>query len=179
MNTITHTQRYLPHELSTKFHAVKLYRQGHSSHFVCRRYHISKSSLMRWNKRFDDTKQSLMNRSHRPLSPHPNSHTPQGLKWIRDFHRVNPHISLCELYGKLRSQKGYSRHPGSLYRVFRRLGYSFKPPSPTKPYKPRKYPTPNQIGIKWQMDVKYVPSNCYTGTLSDKFYQYTVIDEAS
>lgn len=179
MNTITHTQRYLPHELSTKFYAVKLYRQGYSVRFVCRRYHISKASLMRWNKRFNGTKESLMNHSHRPLSPHPNSHTPQELKWICDFHRVNPHISLCELYGKLRSQKGYSRHPGSLYRVFRRLGYSSNDPSPAKPYKPQKYHTPAQIGIKWQMDVKYVPSNCYTGTLPDRFYQYTVIDEAS
>lgn len=178
-NTITHTQRYLPHELSTKFHAVKLYRQGHSVRFVCRRYHVSKASLMRWNKRFDGTKESLLDRSHRPHSPHPDSHTEQELKWIRDYHRANPHISLCELYGKLRSRKGYSRHPGSLYRVFRRLGYSSRPPSSKKPYKPQKYDTPSQIGVKWQMDVKHVPSACYVGSLPDKFHQYTVIDEAS
>ena len=29
------------------------------------------------------------------------------------------------------------------------------------------------------MDVKVVPKKCYTGELQDKFYQYTVIDEAS
>ena len=29
------------------------------------------------------------------------------------------------------------------------------------------------------MDVKYVPSACYTGQVPQKFYQYTVIDEAS
>ncbi|KPJ21750.1 integrase [Streptococcus phocae] len=29
------------------------------------------------------------------------------------------------------------------------------------------------------MDVKYVPKHCYTGQLPDKFYQYTMIDEAS
>ena len=29
------------------------------------------------------------------------------------------------------------------------------------------------------MDVKIVPKKCYTGELQDKFYQYTVIDEAS
>ena len=38
MNTITHSQRYLPHELSTKFYAVKLYRTGVGISFVCRRY---------------------------------------------------------------------------------------------------------------------------------------------
>ena len=29
------------------------------------------------------------------------------------------------------------------------------------------------------MDVKYVPSVCYVGTDGEKFYQYTMIDEAS
>ena len=56
MNNITYTQRYLPHELVTRYHAVKLYRNGYSVPIVCRRYHISKSSLMRWNKQFDGDK---------------------------------------------------------------------------------------------------------------------------
>ena len=122
MNRITHSQRYLPHEFTTKYYAVKLYRSGASVSFVCRRYKISKSSLLRWNKKYDGTKESLRDKSHRPLSQHPNAHTEQELKWIRDLHRRNPHISVCELYGKLRTQKGYRRHPGSLYRVFVRLG---------------------------------------------------------
>lgn len=63
INTITHSQRYLPHELNTKFFAVQLYRTGVGVFFVCRRYHISKSSLMRWNKKFNGTKKSLI--SHR------------------------------------------------------------------------------------------------------------------
>lgn len=179
MNTITYSQRYLPHDLNTKFHAVKLYRTGVGVSFVIRRYHISKSSLMRWNKKFDGTRDSLIDKSHRPHSQHPNAHTDLELKWIRDCHRRNPHISVCELYGKLRTAKGYSRHPGSLYRVFRRLGYSSSSPSTKKPYKLKPYDTPTQLGIKWQMDVKYVPSACYSGSVPQKFYQYTVIDEAS
>ena len=39
MDIVTHSQRYLPHTLDTKFHAVKLYRAGYSVSFVCRRYH--------------------------------------------------------------------------------------------------------------------------------------------
>lgn len=179
MNTITHSQRYLPHTITTKFYAVKLYRSGVGVDFVCRRYHISKSSLMRWNKRFDGTKDSLRDKSHRPKSPHPNAHTETELKWIRDFHRRNPHISVCELYGRLRTEKGYSRHPGSLYRVFVRLGYSSKAPSTKKMSKPKPYDTPTELGIKWQMDVKHVPTICYSGTVPQKFYQYTVLDEAS
>lgn len=180
MNTIPYSQRYLPHELNTKFYAVKLYRQVKNVSFVCRRYHISKASLMRWNKAFDGTRESLVNKSHRPHRQHPNAHTQQELSWIRNYHRRNPHISVCELYGKLRTDKGYSRHPGSLYRVFRRLGFSSEPPSSRKAsYTPKPYNTPEQIGIKWQMDVKYVPSSCYTGRIYQRFYQYTVIDEAS
>lgn len=179
MNTITHSQRYLPHDLNTKFYAVKLYRSGVGVAFVCRRYKISKSSLLRWNKKFDGTRDSLRNKSHRPLTPHPNSHTPQELKWIQDYHRRNPHISICELYGKLRTQKGYSRHPGSLYRVYCRLGFSSKAPSTKKVRKPQPYDTPTQLGIKWQLDVKHVPAACYSGTVPQKFFQYTVIDEAS
>lgn len=179
MNSITHSQRYLPHTLDTKFHAVKLYRSGYSVSFVCRRYHISKSSLMRWNRKFDGSRDSLMDKSHRPLSKHPNAHTDEELKWIQDLHRRNPHISVLEMYGKLRANKGYSRHPGSLYRVLRRLGYSSYAPSTKKKRKTMPYDTPVMPGVKWQMDVKYVPAACYVGSVPQRFFQYTVIDEAS
>lgn len=179
MDIITHSQRYLPHEINTKYYAVKLYRTGVGVSFVCRRYKISKSSLLRWNKKFDGSKDSLADRSHRPLTKHPNAHTDEELKWIQNYHRRNPHISICELYGKLRTDKGYSRHPGSLYRVFRRLGYTSSAPSTKKKRKNKPYDTPAKPGIKWQMDVKYVPAACYNGSVPQKYYQYTVIDEAS
>lgn len=66
MSIITPIKRYLPHELHTRIHAVKLYRSEHDISFVCRRYKVSKSSLLRWNKRYDGTPGSLMDRSHRP-----------------------------------------------------------------------------------------------------------------
>lgn len=179
MNTIPYTRRYLPHEFTAKYHAVKLYRTGVGISFVCRRYKTSKSSLLRWNKKFDGTKESLMDKSHRPLTRHPHSHTQQELKWICDYTSRNPNISVCELYGRLRADKGYSRHPGRLYRVFVQLGFSSKSSSTQKAYTPKPYNTPDKIGVKWQMDLKYVPSACYTGQVTQKFYQYTVIDEAS
>lgn len=179
MKSIAHSQRYLPHTIETRFYAVKLYRGGSSVSFVCRRYHISKASLMRWNKRFDGTRDSLKDKSHRPVRPHPHAHTETELKWICDLHRRNPHISVCEMYGKLRSQKGYLRHPGSLYRVYRALGFTSKAPSTKKKRQPQKYDTPAKLGVKWQMDVKYVPRACYVGKIPEKFYQYTMIDEAS
>lgn len=180
MDSITQNKRYLPHEISTKINSVKLYRQTKDIGFVCRRYHISKASLMRWNKQYDGTKESLEPKSHKPLTPHPNSHTEEELKWIKDYHRRNPNISICELYGKLREDKAYSRHPGSLYRVFVRLGFRKKVESTKKKYKHLgKYDTPEAIGEKWQMDVKYVPKSCDSSDEKEQYYQYTVIEEAS
>ncbi len=180
MSIVTQNKRYLPHEITTKVQSVKLYRQTKDIGFVCRRYHISKASLMRWNKQYDGTKDSLAPKSHRPHSPHPNAHTETELEWIRNLHRRNPNISVNELYGKLRQQKAYSRHPGSLYRVFVRLGFRKTVESTKKKSKHNgHYDTPEKLGIKWQMDVKYIPAVCYVGTAGEKFYQYTVIDEAS
>ena len=180
MSSITQNKRYLPHEITTKENSVKQYRQTKDIGFVCRRYHISKASLMRWNKQYDGSRESLAPKSHRPHTQHPNAHTEQELNWIRNLHRRNPNISVCEMYGKLRQEKAYSRHPGSLYRVFVRLGYRTKVESTKKKSKHTgHYDTPEELGIKWQMDVKYVPAACYAGTDGDKFYQYTMIDEAS
>ena len=72
-------KRYLPHTVSTKEGAVRLYRQTRDIDFVLRRYHISKASLMRWNKLYDGTRVSLAPRSHRPHSQHPNAHTEEEL----------------------------------------------------------------------------------------------------
>ncbi len=178
MSSIPQTNRYIPHEFNTKYYAVNLYRKGYSVSFVCRRYKISKSSLMRWNKKYNGSKESLFDKSHRPLTPHPNSHTVIEIKWINDYLRRNPNISLCELYGKLRCEKGYSRHASSLFRFLRKKGIYTNKEKKNK-YKPKKYNTPKELGIKWQMDVKYVPTNCYSGNDKQRFYQYTMIDEAS
>ena len=157
-----------------------MYRSTKDIDYVCRKYHVSKASLMRWNKRYDGTRESLENGSHRPKTPHPNAHTPKELKWIIDYHRRTPNISICEMYGKLREEKAYTRHPGSLYRVFVRLGFRKKVESTKKKSKHNgKYDTPTVLGEKWQMDVKYVPTACYSGKDDQKFYQYTVIEEAS
>ena len=179
MTIISQNKRYYPHDLSTKFNAVNLYRNGNPISFVCRRYKISKASLMRWNKKFDGTKESLIDKSHKPIKPHPNSHTEEELKWIKDYIKRNPNISMIELYGKLRINKGYSRHACSLFRVLRKLGYYKQKQHQYKKYSPKPYNTPENIGVKWQLDVKYVPKDCYVGKVPDKFYQYTVIDEAS
>ena len=179
MSHYTTKRCYCPHQIVTKVRAVETYRRIKDIDYVCRKYKISKASLMRWNKLYDGTKESLTPKSHRPHRPHPKAHTEQEIKWIKDYHRRNPNISICELYGKLRREKAYTRHPGSLYRVFVRLGYRKKVESTKKKRKNKHYDTPEILGEKWQMDVKYVPEACYVGVDGDKFYQYTMIEEAS
>lgn len=92
------------------------------------------------------------------MTPHPNAHTETELKWIRDLHHRNPHIFICEMYGKLRSQKGYARHPGSLYRIFKALGFSYKAPSAKKKRKPQKYHTPDSL---FQADIFFIKKDKY------------------
>ena len=115
MNSISQNLRYLPHELKTRENAVKTYRNGNSIDYVCRKYHISRTSLYRWDKRYDGSKESLVDKSHRPFTPHPRAHTEEEITWIKNLVRKNPHITLCELWMKLRVNKSYSRHIGSLY----------------------------------------------------------------
>ena len=61
-----------------------------------------------------------MDKSHKPISKHPNDHTLERLKWINNFIRRNPTISMTKLYGKLRINKGYYRHACSLFRPLRK-----------------------------------------------------------
>ena len=186
-NSITENnkKRYLPHDINTRKYAVEMYRNCGDIEYVCRKYHISRISLWRWNKIYNGTKESIMDKSHRPRSKHPNSHTNQEIRWIRNYVRRNPRITLCELWIKLKREKGYKRTITALYRVMRRLdikfykGMNIKNTSKKKHNK--KYETPKNVGEKGQMDVKYVPNECKSPQIPEdkRFYQYTYIDEAT
>lgn len=169
------------HDIKTKFHAVKTYRSGHFSVLhVCQKYHISKASLMRWNKVFNGDIESLKEKSRRPHSKHPNAHTPLEIDKIQNLIKRNPHIGLTELYTKLQAQTNYHRHYCSLYRVLKRIGYYTNRSIIRKKYRPKKYHTPEALGEKMQLDVKFVPSDCNANLRDDyRYYQYTIIDEAS
>lgn len=89
-------KRYLPHELTTKINSAKLYRQTKDIDFVLHRHHISKESLMFWNKLYNVTRKSFMAKSHRPHSRHPNAHTKEELSVPRStdpgiLAHPNPH----------------------------------------------------------------------------------------
>ncbi len=168
-----------PYTAQEKLRALKLWRTS-TTEFVCHRFHCSERSLWRWKSRYDGTLASLENGSCRPKSAHPRSQSEEEKRNIRILLRRNPGISLNELYGKLRDRYSYTRHYVTLYKYLRSLGVYGKVEERER-YTPKPYATPEHIGEKMQLDVKYVPSACKAKCLPGyaNYYQYTIIDEAT
>ncbi len=168
-----------PYTAKEKLKALTLWKTS-STEFVCHRYHCSDRSLRRWRQQYDGSLLSLENGSHRPLTPHPREQTEEEKRNIQNLIRRNKDIGLNELYGKLRLNYGYTRNPATLYRYLKRIGF-YDNRKKKKPYKPKPYNTPEHIGEKWQLDVKFVPFECRRAAMNGdrRFYQYTVIDEAT
>ena len=140
-----------------------------------RKYNRSRSYIYFWKARYDGTIESLANHSKRPHS-HPNQHTDQELKLIRNMRRRNPGLGMIELWHRLR-KRGYSRCPESLFRVMRRLNM-FPQAQAKKKYKPKPYQQMSRPGERIQVDVKVVPRSCIADSELHLF-QYTAIDEYS
>ena len=171
MNTIT--------QITTRRQAIIKYAEKKGVTAAARRYNVGRASIYRWIERYDGTLESLKNRSHRPHS-HPNQHTEEEIKLIKDMRKRNTHTGLVVFWVKLR-QKGYTRSIPSLWRMLKKLELKpVKPPNPKyipKPYEKMQYP-----GQRVQIDVKFVPDACIVGDAKyegRKFYQYTAIDEYS
>ena len=169
MEKITQTMRFRQ--------AVIEYSLKHGVTQTAIRYKLNRQYVYRWRKRYDGTLQSLADRSHRPHS-HPNQHTPDEIKLIRNMRRRNPNTGIVVFWVKLR-QRGYTRSISGLYRFLRKHGQMAAPlPNPKyipKPYEQMQYP-----GQRVQIDVKYVPDVCIVGQEErTKWYQYTFIDEYS
>jgi len=140
-----------------------------------RKYNKSRSYIYFWKKRFDGTPESLACESRRPHH-HPNQHTEEELRMIRNMHRRNPRIGIVDLWTRLR-KRGYRRCVESLWRVMRREGMAQKE-KPEKKYIPKPYEQMQYPGQRIQFDVKVVPRYCIADPQL-KLYQYTAIDEYS
>ena len=77
MGILAHNRRYLPHEIVTRIQSVIRYRETKDWRYVCRKYKISRASLLRWNKQYDGTRESIADKSHKPRRQHPN---PTGIQ---------------------------------------------------------------------------------------------------
>lgn len=119
--------------------------------------------------------ESLACQSHKPHR-HPNQHTEEELKLIRDMRRRNPMLGMVEFWFRLR-QRGYTRRLESLFRVMRKLGM-FPQGEKKKPYVPKPYEQMTYPGQRIQVDVKVVPLKCIADP-ELRLFQHTAIDEFS
>ena len=149
------------------------YAQKYGVSRASRKYNKGRSYIYFWLARWDGSVESLACQSRRPHS-HPNQHTPEELKLIRDMRRRNPKLGMIELWCRLR-KRGYQRCPESLFRVMRRLGM-FPPAEEKKGYTPKPYEQMQYPGQRVQVDVKVVPRKCITDPTL-RLFQYTAIDE--
>jgi transposase len=142
------------------------------------KFKMHRKTIYRWREKYDGTAQSLKNKSRRPHS-HPNQHTAEEIKIIKDYKFKNKETGLVVLWVKLK-RAGYCRSITGLYRVMQRLGIYNKTPSKKKEYEPKPYQQMTYPGERVQIDVKYVPAKSLTKEVKEmdgKYYQYTAIDE--
>ncbi len=137
-------EKYLPHDIDIKYNACKMYQECQDIKAVCQKYSISRTSLYRWLNRFNGTKESLMDKSHKPKTKHLNAHTEEELNYIMEYIKKNPNMTSCELYNKLKEEKGYSRNKVSFYRLLQKKGL----------YK--------YTYTKWKIDINQINKNQYT-----------------
>lgn len=148
---------------------------------VCSYYHVSRSSVHRWVKRYDGTDESLMLKSHKPHSIHPKSVSAEFVALVLNKHRRCPDKSPFLIWVEIMKSKRFKHCFMSVLRVLQRNNaYKKYETKPKKNLHTQVYDTPEVVGIKWQMDVKHVPKACKS-QLNDenKYYQYTVLDEHS
>ena len=176
-------RNYTPHLYQTRLHSCKRIRESHWEVWkVLSYYHVKRSSLYRWLRRFDELgEDGLRDRSHKPKTPHPSTICPKAAYKVKCFHdQAGKHNwSSVDIWVKTVSS-GFPMSYSTALRYLKRLeGYR---PYGTNPKRHcKKYQTPPFPGDKWQMDVKFVPAECKSPKLpGDKsYYQYTVLDEAS
>lgn len=180
MDILTQERNFVPVDIETRFHACKRAKESHwKISKVCSFYHVRKSSLFRWLKAYDGTSGSLKDHSHRPKTPHPKTLSEEVIKKVLDLKRRNPDNSYMEIWIKMH-RNNYVISLSSTLRILKRNKEYSPYLSNAKKKHDKPYHTPTMIGEKWQIDVKFVPKECYTGGHSEnKFYQYTILDECS
>jgi len=96
-----------------------------------------KRTIYRWRNRYDGTLESLKDKSRRPHS-HPNQHTEEEIKLIKNYKRNNKDTGLVVLWIKLR-KAGYTRTIQGLYHAMQRIGIYEKTPGKKKEESKRLY----------------------------------------
>lgn len=176
-------RNYTPHLFETRLHSCRRIREsGWPMRKVLSYYHVKRPSVYRWLRRFDEFgEDGLRDRSHRPKSQHPSTISKKAAYKVKCFFGQSGrnNWSSVDVWAKTVSS-GFPVSYSTVLRYIKKLD-GYKPYETNPKRHSKKYHTPPFPGDKWQMDVKFVPSECKSPSLpSDKsYYQYTVLDEAS
>ncbi len=174
--------RRFPHDLQTRVAvARRIKSSGWSVKKAVAYYHVSRTSAWRWARSYDGTDDSLRDKSHRTKTPCAFAASEATKKKIKDLYdrRKRTGASSIDIWVAL-GGAGMGISYSTVLRVLKRLqGYARYETNAKKRRHGGHYETPEEVGAKWQMDVKYVPSECRAPGLEGRFYQYTVLDEAS
>ena len=135
------------------------------------RYRISRNAIYEWKAKYDGSRKSLIDRSHRPHH-HPAEHSQEEYDLVKRYWQKNKDDKIV-LWDKIRKQ-GYSRSYKSMCRALKRMNLS-EEEKKRKGYKPKPYQKADYPGQKVQVDVKFVPAYCIAN--GEKYYQYTAVDE--
>jgi len=84
------------------------YANKHGVSKAARVYNTSRQYIYRWMKRYDGTTRSLANQSRRPKS-HPNQHTPEELKLIKDMFDVFVKLKMVQKIKKINWKMVHSK----------------------------------------------------------------------
>ena len=153
-------RNYLPLDVQTRLSCCqRRANSGWSVKKICSYYRISRQSLWRWMARYDGTAASLADRSRRPHSECAWK-TPKAaaykIKCLANC-RKRGSLSSIDIWMKLNSLGGHGASYSTVLRILKRLdGYEPYRSNPKKKHN-GKYNTPEDVGEKWQMDVKFVP----------------------
>ena len=149
-------------------------RNEHTVTETAIRYHLSRKTVYKWQKRWDGTAKSLMDQSRRPKSS-PKKQTEDEIRLVKRQAKKYKWQDHILAYQGAR-ERGYTRCFGCFTKTVRKL-LDQKPKRTKKKRKNKPYQRADYPGQKVQVDVKYVPSSCVTD--GRKYYQYTAVDECS
>lgn len=146
---------------------------------LCLKYECSQSVAWIWKRKFL-AGESLQNKS--PIPHTFPSKTPQSkIDIIANIKKEHPEYSPMQIFTECADDFNLDLHYQTVVKYDRLLDLPKLDPinTNTKPYT-----NPIMLGTKWQMDVKFVPHECFVGYLLDvhtiyskkKLYQYTIMD---
>lgn len=169
----------LTQEARKRERIVKFFRKKGASK-ASRYYGVCRSSIYRWNDRYDGSWRSLLERSHKPHSC-PTQHTKKEERQIRNSFTLFDRYGYDGVYDDL-VRKGYSRSFSGMVYAIKRMGLVNKPVKHKGTRRSRRYPEMLYPGEKVQIDVKEVPYYCLRGEAlknGRRFFQWTAIDECT